>query len=120
MNELLIASIALEGGGADIYGKQDGGVWSFWMVGSSIGQDRDEGEDWRSWSSEPVPRLEDALPRDWVLFSPVKVHPDFVAWFREAYRSARAALSDEMEARRARHTYERWVRVLGLNDHGGP
>ncbi len=35
------------------------------------------------------PRL--AVPRDWPIFFPAEIHPDFVEWFRANYDNARAA-----------------------------
>ena len=59
--------------------------------------DLDENEDefWRSWSSEPVSSLDLVLPDEWHRFHPVKIHPDFLEWFRAAYEKARSTLPED-------------------------
>jgi hypothetical protein len=108
----LIARIGVEGGGADIYGSREGGVWSFWTEGTSMDLDENDDEVWRSWSSQPVARLEDVLPKDWPLFHPIEIHPDLVASFRAAYEPARARLGSEMRVHQTEHTHGAWVSVL--------
>jgi len=54
--------------------------------------DLDENDDevWRSWSSDPVADLDLVLPREWTLFYPLAIHPEFLAWFRDAYEKSRS------------------------------
>ena len=49
--------------------------------------DENDDEDWRSWTSEPVPTIREALRSvaddgSWVFFRPISVHPDYrnVIW----------------------------------------
>lgn len=114
VSKILIARIGVEGGGADIYGRQDRGVWSFWTEGTSMDLDDTDDEVWRSWSSQPVASLGDVLPKDWPHFHPIEIHPDFVAWFREAYEPARERLGGEMRDFQAEHAHDVWVKALGI------
>jgi hypothetical protein len=78
--------------------------------------DLDENDDevWRSWSSEPVSSLDLVVPKDRTMFYPSKLHPDFVAWFREAYEKARTTLSEDQHRYQDKHRHEHWLEVLGM------
>ena len=95
MDKVLIAEMGVEGGGITIFGRKSEGVWSFWTEGTSMDLDENDDEVWRSWSSEPVSSLDLVLPKDWLMFYPLKIHPEFVDWFREAYEKARASLPED-------------------------
>jgi 16S rRNA (cytosine1402-N4)-methyltransferase len=95
VDKVLIADIGVEGGGTTIYGRHSEGVWSFWTEGTSMDLDENDDEVWRSWSSEPVSSLDLVLPDEWHRFYPVKIHPDFLEWFREAYEKARSTLPED-------------------------
>jgi hypothetical protein len=112
-DRILVASLGLEGGGADIYGRQTGGVWTFWLGGSTIDFDENDDETWRWWTSPPVQSLDLAVPKDWPLFSPIAIHPDFVPWFRAAYEEARQALPEHMRPFHDRNLHPEWLRYLG-------
>src|SRR3954447_5803984 len=94
--KLVVARIGVEGGGSTIYGRQSDAGWSFWTEGTSMDLDENDDEVWRSWSSEPVTRLDLLLPKDWPIFYPLEIHPGFLAWFRQAYEKARASLSPDL------------------------
>jgi len=114
MDKLLIADIGVEGGGVQIFGKKSNSVWSFWSGGTSMDLDENEDEVWRSWSSKPVSSLDLVLPKDWVLFHPVEIHPDFLDWFRAAYDKGRASLPEDQRRYQDEHRHERWSEVLSL------
>ena len=69
---------------------------------------------WRS-SSEPVSSLDLVVPKDWPMFSPLKIHLRFVAWFREAYEKARASLPEGQRGDQDNHRHRRWLEVLGMS-----
>ena len=80
--------------------------------------DLDENDDevWHSWSSEPVSDLGLVLPKDWPLFHPVQIHPEFLGWFRANYEITRASLPDDQRRYQERHRHGRmdgdsWGRV---------
>ncbi len=85
MDKVLIADLGLEGGGATIYGRQQHGTWFFWLEGTSMDLDENDDEIWRSWSSQPVQDLSLVLPKEWPLFYPSKLNPEFFDWFRKNY-----------------------------------
>jgi hypothetical protein len=90
LDKVVVASMAVEGGGETLYGRQVDGVWSFWREWSSMDIDDDGNESWPSWSSEPVPDLLAALPEDeygrkLFLRRLVEVHPLFSDQLRAAY-----------------------------------
>ena len=114
MDKVLIAEMGVEGGGTTIFGTQEDGVWSFWTLGTSMDLDEIDDEAWRSWSSEPVTSLDLVVPRDWPIFYPSKIHPDFVEWFRQAYEKARSSLPDDQRRYQAKHRHEHWLNVIGL------
>jgi hypothetical protein len=114
MDKVIIADMGVEGGGITIYGGQSEGVWSFWTEGTSMDLDENDDEIWRSWSSEPVSSLDLLLPKEWPLFHPSKIHPDFVSWFREAYEKARATLPEHLRRSQDEHRHERWLKVFGV------
>ncbi len=114
MNKVQIANMGVEGGGITIYGSQSEGVWSFWTEGTSMDLDENDDEIWRSWSSEPVSSLDLVVPKDWLMFHPSKIHPEFVAWFGNAYERARASLPEDLRRSQREHRHERWSEMLGL------
>ena len=85
MEKVVIAEMGLEGCGCTIYGQQVDGMWSFWRAGTSMMLDENDDEVWRSWESEPVANLLDALPDIWWLMHTYEVHPDFEAQLRQAF-----------------------------------
>ena len=114
MDKVLIADIGVEGGGEKIFGKKSKSVWSFWTEGTSMDMDENDDEVWRSWSSEPVSSLDLVVPKDWLMFHPSKIHPDFVEWFRTNYDPARASLPEEQRRYQEKHRHGRWSEVLGM------
>jgi hypothetical protein len=109
-----IAEIGIEGGGRTVYGRQSHGIWSFWAEGTSMDLDENDDEVWRAWTSEPVPDLALVLPRDWSLFHPGTIHPDFLGWFRRNYDAARQIVPEHLRRYQAEHPHHSWLRVLGL------
>jgi hypothetical protein len=88
MDKLLIADIGVEGGGARIYGRQKDGIWSFWPEGTTIDLDENDDEIRRSWGSQPVQNHSLALPKEWPLFYPSKLNPEFLDWRSITVRTA--------------------------------
>ncbi len=115
MDKILVADIGVEGGGITIFGGQAEGVWSFWTEGTTIDLDENDHEIWRSWSSQPVSALELVLPRDWPIFYPSTIHPDFVEWFRANYDRSRGTLPDGQRRYQNEHRHGRWSELLGLS-----
>jgi hypothetical protein len=110
---VLIAAIGIEGGGVTICGRLVDGVWTYWTKGSSMDLDERDDEVRRTWSSESLVSLDLVVPRDWPMFSPAEIHPDFVEWFRENYDKARALLPDDQRRSQDKHRHRRWLAVLG-------
>jgi hypothetical protein len=77
--------------------------------------DLDENHDevCRSWTSEPMSSLNLVLPKDWPMFHPVEIHPDFVEWFTANYEKVRMALPEDQRRYHDEHRHERWSEVLG-------
>jgi hypothetical protein len=114
MDKVIVADIGVEGGGITIYGGQSEGVWSFWTDGTSMDLDEKDNEKWHSWSSKPVSSLDLVVPKDWPMFYPSKIHPEFVPWFRDAYEKARASLPEDQRRYHDNHRHWRWSEVLGM------
>src|SRR5688572_6038770 len=106
----IILDIGIEGGGETVYGRRAATGWTFVSHGSSIGLDENDDELWTDWERGPETDLARLLPPEWHLFSPRRVHPEFVGWFREAYAKATTATP-----RRVRpYVDARWRELLGL------
>src|SRR6185295_10957154 len=94
----LVLELGVEGGGATIFRtRSDTGEWQFHVEGSSMYLDENDGEVWRSWSSEPVPRIEEALREltdnsSWVYFNPAAIHPEYRVVMSKLVRAAVAKL----------------------------
>jgi hypothetical protein len=114
MNRVLIAAMGVEGGGVTIYRSHSQGVWKFWTEGTLIDLDENEDEVWSSWSSNPVSRLDDVLPKQWPVFHPVKIHPDFLDWFRAEYDKVRTSLFGDQRRYQEEHRHARWLEILGI------
>jgi hypothetical protein len=114
MDKVTIAEIGVEGGGVTIYGIQSQGVWTFWTEGTSMDLDENDDEIWRSWSSEPVSSLDLVLPKDWPLFHPIEVHPDFVDWFRSNYDNVRGSLPEDQRRSQEKHRHGHWMQILAM------
>jgi hypothetical protein len=111
MDKVVIAKLGVEGGGVTIFGHRVDGVWSFWQQGTAMYLDENDDEDWRSWTTEPVPELPLALPEEWSMMYPSEVHPEFVEQFRREYERC-LAMQDRGRAMRSQH--ERWQELLGI------
>jgi hypothetical protein len=114
MDKVLIASSGVEGGGARTYGTRSAGIWTSWTKGTMIDLDDNDEDVWRSWSSGPAGSLDVVVPKEWPLFYPFGIHPEFVGWFRAAYEKARSRLPEEMRRYQSKDRHGRWVEVLGL------
>ena len=79
MDKVLVAKLGVEGGGCSIYGREAVGSWSFWQEGSSLDLDENDEEVVRSWTTEPVPDLGLAMPKEWPLYHLLKVQARPVA-----------------------------------------
>ena len=49
LDKVLIARIAVEGGGVTIFGRKSKGAWLFWTEGNSIDLDENDDETGGSW-----------------------------------------------------------------------
>jgi hypothetical protein len=114
VDKVLIAKIGAEGSRTSICGSHSEGVWSFWTEGTSMDLDENDDEVWRSWLSEPVRSLDNVVPKDWPMFYPSEIHPEFVEWFRANYEQARSTLPEDQRRYQNNHRHERWLRVLGM------
>jgi len=112
-DKVLVAKMGVEGGGLSIYGKRSDGAWSFWKEGTSMYLDENDDDVWRSWSSDPVADLDLVLPKELPMFYPQAIHPEFLAWFRDAYEKARSRLSPEMRVYQEDHRHGQWLWLLG-------
>jgi len=112
----MVLELGVEGGGATIYRTavaSDG--WQFHVEGSSMFLDENDDEDWRSWTSEPVPTIRDALRSiaddgSWVFFHPISIHPEYrndVWELAQEIASKLPAERSEMWENRNRH----WQRL---------
>ena len=112
----LVLELGVEGGEATIYRKVVGSEdWQFHVEGSSMFLDENDDEDWRSWTSLPVPTIRDALcsiaeDGSWVFFHPISIHPEYrkVVWeMAQEIASKLPAEGTEMWENRHRH----WQRL---------
>jgi|GEM_PF-5613686 len=115
---IAILSLGLEGGGCRIMGRQGADGWVFWQAGTSMDIDLDDNETWRSFKTEPVPTLAEALPKGWCFCYPLRVHKDFIERVREEYERTKSlrAKRRRREAGFREHldsVDERWREVLG-------
>lgn len=107
----LVLQLGVEGGGATVFRTPlASGGWQFHVEGSSMYLDENDDEGWRSWRSEQVPSVEEALREvaddgSWVFFHPVEVHPDYRAAVWELAQAAAAKLPEGR-----RQTWERRCR----------
>lgn len=84
MKPVVIVDLGVEGGGATIYGRQNGeGNWLFWQSGCAMSGECD---DWQAWEMEITPDVFASLPQSWWRMYPTEVHPDF-----------RSRLADELK-----------------------
>lgn len=107
----VVLELGVEGGGATVFRNALGsGDWQFYVEGSSMYLDENDNEDWRSWRSEPVLSVEEALlsvadDGSWVFFHPVTVHPEYQTAVWELAQAAAGKLPEghrEMWKRRSR------------------
>jgi hypothetical protein len=110
VEKVVIVEMGVEGGGVEVYGRLTDGVWSFWREGSSMYLDENDDEAWASWISDPVTKLSLALPDEWSVMYPIKVHPDFVAQLRNEYVCCHAARTSGDPAGSRQHV--RWQELL--------
>lgn len=95
-----VLGLGVEGGGVTIYRTPlAAGGWQFHVEGSSMYLVENDDEAWRSWRSEPVPSIEEALHEvagkgSWVFFHPVNVHPDYRAAVWQLAEAAAARLPE--------------------------
>jgi hypothetical protein len=100
----VVLELGVEGGGATIFRTPLGsGGWQFYVEGSSMYLDENDNEDWRSWRSEPVLNIEEALRSvandcSWIFFYPVTVHPEYRAAVWELVRAAASKLPEGRKA----------------------
>ena len=113
MDRVIVADLGVEGGGATIFGHIIGDRWVFRQGGSSIALDADDNEGWRTWESDSAADLSAVVPTNWPLMYPIKVHPEFVDWFRDHYEAARASLRDDLRAYQPRSSHGDWRKVFG-------
>ncbi|MGP0066842.1 MAG: hypothetical protein ACLQGP_25035 [Isosphaeraceae bacterium] len=120
MEKIVVVSLGVEGGGATIYGEQTGTLWSFWQEGSSLCLDENDDEAWSNWRTEPVSDLEQALPDGWLMMFPIKLHPEFLPWFRAQYEGQRKKLPAEHRRIHDEHVASDWLRILHQPETSAP
>ena len=76
--------------------------------------DDNDDEAWQSWTSEPVNSLDLVLPKDWPIFFPTSIHPEFVGWFRTNFDAVRASLPEDQRRYQDNHRHWRWLKILGM------
>jgi hypothetical protein len=103
--------MGIEVGGTTIYGSQLDDFWTSWTEGTLIDRDDNDDEIWRLRSSEPVRCLDLLMPIDLPVFSPLKIHLDFMAWSREQYDEARASLLADVRRSQEEHHHWHWQKV---------
>jgi hypothetical protein len=108
-----VLEIGVEGGGATIFRTplRTGG-WQFHVEGTSMFLDENDDEDWRSWTSEPVNTIQEAMQsvaRDgsWVLFHPISVHPEYRNTVWELVQETEGKLPEERR-RKCKNRSENW------------
>jgi hypothetical protein len=112
----LILNLGVEGGGATIYRSPDGpGSWQFHVEGSSMFLDENDDEGWKSWTTQPVRALEEALRSvaqdgSWILFHPSSIHPEYRAVIWEQVRELARKLPKQ-SSRRWEHQRPEWQRL---------
>jgi len=93
MNEPCVIRLLAEGGAIEVFGRQEpDGAWSFVTVGMHIDIGDDGNDSVRVGGVPRTTDLAECLPAPWILFSPIKVHPELRKWFRQRYDAAVAAL----------------------------
>jgi hypothetical protein len=96
-----VLEIGVEGGGATIYRTPlDTGGWRFHVEGTSMDLNKNDDEDWRSWTSEPVQTIAEALRSiaedgSWVFFHPISVHPEYRTIVWELVQETASKLTQE-------------------------
>lgn len=105
----LILKIVCEGGGESIYGRKVEDEWIFWAEGGTI--DADSDTDWRTWETPKTATFMELLPKDWTIFHPMFIHPDFIALLRQAYDEEITTLPPE-DLEWNEHRKQRWDKVL--------
>ena len=107
----VVLEIGVEGGGATVYRTPlASGGWQYHIKGTSMGWEPDD--DWRSWSSEPVMTVEEAIQRiakdgTWVFFHPLAVHPAYrTAMWELAQATANKLVEGGGETWRGRHDWQ--------------
>jgi hypothetical protein len=107
----VVLKLGVEGGGATVYRTPlASGGWQFHVEGSSMFLDENDDEDWRSWISEPVQTIEEALRSiaadgSWVFYHPITAHPQYRAAVLKLAQEAARKLPEggrEMWERRSR------------------
>jgi hypothetical protein len=112
MDKVVVAKLAVEGGGVTVYGIEQPGGWVFWQEGISMHLDENDDEDWRPWRSEPVSDLSKALPDIWLLMYPLLIHRTFLPWFRQHYERGREQLSVDERQMQEKHLHSQWQAAL--------
>ena len=121
-----VLELGTEGGGAAVVRTPGGPAgWQFHVEGASMFLDESDGDGWQSSASPRVATVEEALRAvaadgTWVLFYPLKVHPDYRATVWEAVRRAAHSLPEHLAAvwERRRPVWERLCGPgAGLNDN---
>lgn len=113
MYSIEVASLGLEGGGAQVGGRVVDGEWRFAQSGSAMDMDEDDNEFWNSWRKDEVSDVGKALPDIWAIMYPVKIHPHFIPWFRAAYASAVWTIPEHLRESHLRNNHNQWATLLG-------
>lgn len=100
-NKEIVLELGVEGGGANIFRTRSRtGDWQFHVEGNAMDVDENDEEVWRSWCTEPVSNIEDALRAVaddgcWVLSWPTKIHTEYRSIICELVEAAVSKLPPE-------------------------
>ena len=108
-NRPCVIRLLCEGGGIHIHGCQEAdGSWSF--IGTRMTMEIEvDGND--TVKVGGIPRFTDlaqGLPRLWIAFIPMQIHPDLRSWFRERYAAAVASLPAHARESHEQFRHHKW------------
>ncbi len=116
-NGELILEIAAEGAGATFARtRRDTGEWAYFATGTTIDLDSDDIDYWRSWESCFFPSLEESLSSfskdgDWILLTPLAVHPEFRQFIWELAQRIAMSLPEHKARHWRNSSAQRWRRL---------
>jgi hypothetical protein len=117
METQVIVEYGCEDGLVTVYGAKSEEGWLFWCHASPARNDYSS-IDQSDWTGPRKTNLSEALGKNWSWYNPVSIHPEFVPWFRQAYKDQRAQLPAESSLHRE-HSHRSWQRLLWAGDFHG-